>query len=56
MSNIEKLAAFIDEEGRELLPAFLLLLEVGLHRCEHCFEENPVGIADVLTGPDHTEP
>lgn len=56
MTNIEKLAAFIDKEGRELLPAFLSLLEVCLYGREHSLEEKPVGFGDVLARTDHAEP
>lgn len=34
-TNIEKLVAFAEEEGAELIPAFLALLEVCLHCEEH---------------------
>lgn len=34
-TNIEKLVAFAEEEGAELIPAFIALLEVCLHCEEH---------------------
>ena len=34
-TNIEKLVDFAEEEGAELIPAFLALLEVCFHCEEH---------------------
>lgn len=34
-TNIEKLVAFAEEEGAELIPAFLALMEVCFHCEEH---------------------
>lgn len=34
-NNIEKLVVFAEEEGAELIPAFLALLEVCFHCEEH---------------------
>lgn len=30
MSNIEKLAEFVEEQGKEYLPVFIALIETGL--------------------------
>lgn len=54
-TNIEKLAARIYEEGREFLPAFLLLLEVSLSGGKHSLEESAVLVTEILSGLDHAE-
>lgn len=54
-TNIEKLASRIYEEGRELLPAFLLILEVCLNGGKHSIEESVVFVTEVLSGLDHAE-
>lgn len=38
-TNVEKLAAFVEEEEASLLPAFLTLLEVCFHGQEHGLEK-----------------
>lgn len=46
-SNIEKLADFIMEEGPELLPAFLSLVEMSFNQKKQSFEELEVAVTDV---------
>ena len=38
-TNVEKLAAFVEEEEASLLPAFLALLEMCFHSQEHSLEK-----------------
>lgn len=38
-TNVEKLAAFVEEEEASLLPAFLTLLEMCFHGQEHGLEK-----------------
>lgn len=46
-TNIEKLLVEILKEGPELLPVYLLMLEVGLNSRKHSSEEIQVVITDV---------
>ena len=54
MANIEKLAAFIEKEGRDLLPAFLRAIEVSLEKQESCFEKSKIGVGNVAVIADQT--
>ena len=38
-TNIEKLVDFMEEEGSELIPAFLALLEVCFDGNKHCLQK-----------------
>lgn len=54
MTNIEKLAEFIEKEGRDLLPAFLRAIEVSFEKQESCFEKSEIGVGNVTVFADQT--
>lgn len=43
-TNLENLVDFIEDEGENLVPVFLTLLEMCFHSEEHCFDKFKVTI------------